>query len=419
MNPKRTPPTPILDDLESIGNPFKRSDFDTKSFFETEKTVKGSKLDYEYSLKFLYSYNGSKATFNAYRRELERFLQWCWRIEKRSAMVIQREDIEDYVRFCIDPPQAWIGTRSTSRFLIVDGNKVPNQEWRPFLVTVSKDKFRKGLEPDKKEFLLSQAALKGIFTALSSYYDYLNQEKLLDANPIKLIRQKSKYLEKTQKVHVVRRISDLQWEYVIDAAENLADNNPETHERTLFIIYCLFSMYLRVSELVSDDNATPYMNDFKRDHARYWWFHVTGKGNKHRKVTVCDEMLSALKRYRRFRGMSSLPTPDEKEVLIPKLKGKGPIKDTKHIRNLVQLVFDNAHDLMLKDTLEEDAAELKTATVHWLRHTGISRDVVHRPREHVRDDAGHASMATTDKYIESDERERHASGKQKPIKEVF
>lgn len=114
-----------------------------------------------------------------------------------------------------------------------------------------------------------------------------------------------------------------------------------------------------------------------------------------------------------------LPTPDEKEYLIPKLKGKGPIKDTKHIRNLVQLVFDNAYELMMKDTLEVDAAELKTATVHWLRHTGISRDVVYRPREHVRDDAGLASMATTDKYIESDEHERHASDKSKTIKEVF
>ena len=30
--------------------------------------------------------------------------------------------------------------------------------------------------------------------------------------------------------------------------------------------------------------------------------------------------------------------------------------------------------------------------------------------------AGHASMATTDRYIESDQRERHYSGKKKPVK---
>ena len=68
--------------------------------------------------------------------------------------------------------------------------------------------------------------------------------------------------------------------------------------------------------------------------------------------------------------------------------------------------------------LKDDAEELRVATVHWLRHTSISEDVKSRPREHVRDDAGHASMQTTDRYIESDMRERHASGKKKHLKNL-
>ena len=71
---------------------------------------------------------------------------------------------------------------------------------------------------------------------------------------------------------------------------------------------------------------------------------------------------------------------------------------------------------MKDDGLEQDALDLKSATVHWLRHTGISEDVKFRPREHVRDDAGHSSMATTDRYIDSDSRERHESGRQKSIR---
>ena len=43
---------------------------------------------------------------------------------------------------------------------------------------------------------------------------------------------------------------------------------------------------------------------------------------------------------------------------------------------------------------------MRAATVHWLRHTGISEDVKHRPREYVRDDAGHSSSAITDRYID-------------------
>lgn len=55
------------------------------------------------------------------------------------------------------------------------------------------------------------------------------------------------------------------------------------------------------------------------------------------------------------------------------------------------------------------------ATVHWLRHTGISDDVKIRPKEHVRDDAGHSSSAITDRYIDIELRERHKSAKAKPL----
>ena len=48
--------------------------------------------------------------------------------------------------------------------------------------------------------------------------------------------------------------------------------------------------------------------------------------------------------------------------------------------------------------------------------TGISDDVKTRPREHVRDDAGHSSGAITDRYIDIELRERHRSAKEKIIK---
>jgi len=56
------------------------------------------------------------------------------------------------------------------------------------------------------------------------------------------------------------------------------------------------------------------------------------------------------------------------------------------------------------------------ATVHWLRHTSISDDVKNRPREHVRDDAGHSSSAFTDRYVDVELRERQKSAKRKKIR---
>ena len=67
------------------------------------------------------------------------------------------------------------------------------------------------------------------------------------------------------------------------------------------------------------------------------------------------------------------------------------------------------------DGFTEEAKSLIDATVHWLRHTGISDDVKIRPREHVRDDAGHSSSAITDKYIDIELRERHRSARKKTM----
>ena len=139
------------------------------------------------------------------------------------------------------------------------------------------------------------------------------------------------------------------------------------------------------------------------------------KGNKQRDIAVSDAMLRALKRWRKFLGPAVLPSPADDSPLIPKQRGRGPITSETHIRELVQSCFDRAIDQLRREN-EEDAEALQEATVHWLRHTGISDDVKIRPREHVRDDAGHSSSAITDKYIDIELKERHRSARQKIIK---
>ncbi len=415
MNPKRSAPAPILDNLDPLDNPFQQKRFSAAPYLD--KPVRGAATDLEYVLKFLYSYRGSPATYNSYRRELERLLQWAWRIEAVSVLSLKREQIEAFIQFCQQPPLAWIGTKQVPRFLLREGQRVANPAWRPFVTTVAKADFPAGAQADPKQYAPSQAAIKASFTVLSSFYTYLVQEGRLVANPVALIRQKSRFVRKDQLKPPIRRISTLQWDYVLESAEQLAQANPAEHERTLFILHCLFAMYLRISELVADARSTPLMSHFRKDQDGHWWFHVTGKGNKQRTVTVCDAMLKALKRYRQALGLSPLPAPTEQTPLIASHRGQGPVTSTRHIRRLVQACFDAAYQRMQADGLAADALELKAATVHWLRHTGISEDVKIRPREHVRDDAGHASMATTDHYVESDRRERHASGRRKRIKD--
>lgn len=418
MNAKRHPPTPIFDNLSSIGNPYKRRNFVVDDYFPTGMTIAGASVDYEYALKFLHSYNGSTATFNAYRREIERLIQWSWFVRKYTVVLLKREDIDEFVTFCINPPMAWIGTKNVARFKNFQGAREPNTEWRPFVAGVSKTDFRGGKVATARDFVFSQSAIKAIFTTLGSFFSFLCEEGLTESNPVALIRQKSKYVRKVQGPDIVRRISNLEWDYVLETAEGMASEEPEIHERTLFIMNCLFAMYLRISELIEDENSSPLMGDFKRDSDGSWWFYVTGKGNKSRTITVCEDMLNALRRYRRHLGLTELPTPKEQTPLLSKTLGKGPMKSIRNVRGIVQNCFDRALDRMKEDGLEGDAISLEAATVHWLRHTGISEDVKIRPREHVRDDAGHRSMQTTDRYIESNARERHQSGKHKTVREI-
>ncbi len=420
QKPNETPaPVPILPGLKEIGNPHRwdrEPPIGLDVTLETEPAFAGH--DLEWTAKFLHSYLGSTATFNAYRRELERLLQWAWRIARKPALGLGRDEIEAFIRFSIDPPHAWIGTKTVARFLKRNGTLVPNPAWRPFVASTTKTQSRNGLTPDATRYQPSQAAVQAIFAVLSSFYDYLTEEKLIDFNPVALIRQRSKFLRAQHNAPIVRRITNLQWDYVIETAEQMAETEPAVHERTLFIMNCLFAMYLRVSELVADERSVPVMGDFRRDQDRNWWFHVTGKGNKDRTIVVSDAMLAALKRYRLARGLSPLPAVNEQTPLLIKSRGHGPVTSTRQIRRIVQDCFDAAFARMKADGLEEDAADLEAATVHWLRHTGISEDVKIRPREHVRDDAGHATMATTDRYIESDRRERHASGRKKALKDL-
>jgi hypothetical protein len=118
-------PLPLFDTLENIG------------IAENQAILEKTQLsDYRQATAFLKSYNGSSATFNAYRREVERLLHWSWRIAKKSVKELRRTNIESYLSFCQSPPLEWIGTKKVPRFVNKNNQRVPNQEWRPFITSV-------------------------------------------------------------------------------------------------------------------------------------------------------------------------------------------------------------------------------------------------------------------------------------------
>ena len=370
--------------------------------------------DFQHTLNFLKSYTGSMGTFNSYRREAERLLQWTWHIKKTTLNRLKRQDVEEFIHFCQKPPKTWTSLKKVPRYIEKEAKRIPNSQWRPFIIAINKKSKMFGAGLTTEQFRLSTGSIQELFAILSTLFNFLISEEYLVANPVALIRQKSKFLRKRSSAPV-RRLSIIQWQAVLHAALQMAQINPFKHERTLFILSALYGMYLRISELAANARWTPTMNNFTKDYDGNWWFTTVGKGNKERQIAVSDDMLASLMRWRRFLGLTALPSAADHTPLIPKIRGTGALSDTVPIRRLVQECFDLAgHNLRANNQLEE-ADYLAAATVHWLRHTAISEDVKIRPREHVRDDAGHSSSATTDRYINIEMKERHKSARQKVI----
>ena len=344
---KQLAPLPLFDTLEYI-----------KKQAPSAYLSATQKKDFLMVVSFLKSYAGSLGTFNSYRREIERFLHWTWIIAKKSIKNLKREEIENFIRFCQKPPKSWIGTKKAERFIEKDGQRIPNLEWRPFVATVSKAAHRKGSQADIKNFELSQGAIKQLFAILSTFYNYLLQEEYVFMNPVAQIRRKSKFIRKQQTQTQIRRLTELQWEYIIETVQSAAKKYPDKYERTLFIMTALYAMYLRISELAANKRWTPKMCDFHRDHDGNWWFTTVGKGNKERQIAVSEAMLHALKRYRKYLGLSALPSPADTIPLLLKTKGKGPITSTTYIREIVQSCFDRAITKLNEDGHIEEAESL-------------------------------------------------------------
>lgn len=403
-------PLPLFDTLENIAAPPESVIIHLDAL-----TIPVAHQEFTLCLEFLKSYTNSRDTFTAYRREVERYLHWSWLICKKSVKEVTRNDFRDYLQFVNKPPKTWLGTKTVNRFIIdAMGLRQPNPEWRPFVAKVSKTARRLGKKPSKAHYQLSNKSMQAIFATLSSFYTFLQQESYLEVNPIALIRQKKSYTQHEQTRKVTRKLSKLQWHFVIVTAEEMAAENLQ-HERTLFLMSAFYLMGLRISELAYQPGRAATMASFSPDKHGLWWYTTVGKGNKIRDVAVPDELLSALKRYRDYLDLPPLPSRSENTPLLPKLKGKQGL-GTRQIRNIVQAVFDRAIYKLHAKQKPDEAEDLTTATVHWLRHTAISSEVEYRPREHIRDDVGHENPATMDKYIDTDRIARHQSAQHKQLK---
>lgn len=403
--------------------------------------------DYRRALDFLLKYEGSDDTFATYRREIDRFLLWLWYARPDAdgklgtpglLHELKRADMEAYFDFIKSPPMEWRDIQIRNRFLDVGGERVPNPEWRPFVVKVkkldrknaihgeaatakSRQKLEENARPDIENYSMSESSYAIAFGTLRSFFTYLIDEEHVGRNPVAQISSKNKKAKTEDKKLVkrgVKRLTIDQTKALFESVESFRESlGEDRYERLRFILSLMMAFYLRISDIANkDEKKQPVHGNFftivdkvNGEQVRTWWFTATGKGKKERTIPVSEDVLKALRRYRVSQGLSPLPVPDEKTPLFPKARGQGGLTSTRHVRAMLQDVFDEAFKRLRAIGKDDDAVILMQCTVHWLRHTGISEDVTRRPLSHVQDQAGHSNLETTKRYIQSSLHEIHDS----------
>lgn len=390
--------------------------------------VSDAALVYEYAVDWLLEQRFNENNYKTYRSELTTFLYWVFEVEEIPVSEITRRILARYIDYCGKPPEVLVSYRNVAQFRFSKerGERVPNHLWRPFL-----GKKQNGVEMPYK---ISDTALKTKLAILSSFFSYLIDEEYTERNPAMMLMRNGRFKSASQgqAMHEddeqIRAFTELQWSYVVSTAEKLADDVPEQHERTLFLINLMYGCYLRISEAAARPGFSPVMGQFRRDtKTGVWGFHIPrSKGGKRRTIAVSNQLLNALKRYRCYLGLSSLPAPGEDTPLFVRHRAAGRGRETgllnanlgiRQLREELGRVFSLAADEVASDGLEQDAQEMRQMTPHSIRHTGISHDINlnKRPLSHVQADAGHDSIDTTSQYLHTTRVERHESAANKPL----
>lgn len=358
--------------------------------------------------------NKSTHTYDRFRNDVERFLLWAFIEKKKPIDQLRKSDLLEYADFCWQPPVTWIGTSNQERFKLMNGYSIANELWFPYKMQAPKSQKAQFII-DKKKYRPSQQTLSSMFTAIIVFYNYLMAEDFCIGNPAQIAKKDCRHFIIDSQVKEIKRLTSSQWQYVLDTAVEMADEQP-IFERNLFVIVALKTLFLRISELSERTNWSPTMGHFWQDDDENWWLKIFGKSRKIRDITVPLDFLPFIERYRTSRGLLGLPAANENSVLVEKMRGQGGMTP-RHLRRLVQTVLDQAYESMRISEGENKALKLLEASAHWLRHTGASMEIERgRPLKDISEDLGHASMATTDTvYVQSENKKRAESGKRRKV----
>lgn len=339
---------------------------------------------------WLARYIDTKTTLDSYRKEAERLLLWSVIELTKPLSSLTHEDLLVYQRFLVDPHPA-------ERWVMTAGRKWARNhpEWRPFVGPLSSTSQRQAV------------------VILNAMFAWLVTAGYLVGNPLSLSRQR----QRKAKPRVTRFLDETLWQEVKSTIEQMPKETGREREH-YFRVRWLFSLFyicgVRISEVTKNTMAGFFCRRDKGEER--WWLEITGKGDKTRIVPATNELMLELSRYRREKGHAPLPLPGETTPLLLPIGTQQRALTRSAVHQIVKEVFDQTAGRLRErgPEYQSRAAEIEMASAHWMRHTAASNMTSEdMDLKHVRDNLGHESIATTSKYLHSEDDLRHKETEEK------
>ncbi len=308
-------------------------------------------------------------TFEAYRREANRLLQWMI-AEGLTLASLKVEQVHDFFHLLENPPSHWIRPRKPCAGEILG----PTQ--------------------------LLIGPLKSVeFTrrVLAQMMGYLQESGYVQRNVFKLSRRPVVVSMSVS----ARTLSKDDWHWLWNWIKEMPRRSQR--EKALAIRARWLFALLYHTGIRREEAAKGVMGDFvSRD--KHWQLRVIGKRAKERFVTVNSALLEELERYRAemLPGASRLPKPGEHYPLVLSVHQTHRSK-TLTPRAIGAAVADVALVAAAACDDEHTRSRLQAMSTHWMRHTNAS----HRMQsgaalETTQDELGHNDPKTTRIYAHTE-----------------
>lgn len=351
-----------------------------------------AKTDTELARAFLQHGMLAPSTIKSTKTELSRFLWWC-RDRRLHLADLLIEDMASYREFLLDPQprEKWISASAYSpddpRYNANCGTKWPRTDarWRPFSGPLSAQSAR-------QSFRVARA-----LTAFAKQTGYI------DLEPGALVKN----FRVPRHARVERYLGPRTLAYV-DAAIAALPRDPGLQARSAARDHFLYIAFVTTGARLSEISQGVMGNMYNDDDER-WWLEVTGKGNKKRRLPVCDELLGCYMAYRAAYGLTPTTHRRDQVPLVLSVRRRSPTGvGNEATANAVTNLFQKASVLAHANGNRNAEGDLQEASAHWLRHEMLTTIVNHSGDLKMgQAHAGHESIATTGGYLHRDDIDRH------------